>query len=88
MRANTQNVQQGEQETRGAGDGRKKQWGTEILGDRWKGEGWGQQGTWGQQDGHYRDFQVLTRQGLSGSYTTGTFRKESKEFEGGEFGLD
>ena len=23
------------------GEGRKKQWGTETLGDLWKGEGWG-----------------------------------------------
>ena len=30
MRANTQKVQQGEKETRGAGEGRKKQWGTET----------------------------------------------------------
>ena len=28
-----------------------------------RGMGWGTQG---KQDGHYRDFQVLTRQGLSG----------------------
>ena len=35
---------------------------------------------------HDRDFQVLTRLGLSGPYTTGTFRKESREFEGGGFG--
>ena len=59
MRANAQNVQQGEQETRGAGEGSKTQWGTETW-DLWKGEGWGQ-GTHGKQDGHYRDFQVLTR---------------------------
>ena len=30
-----------------------------------EGRGMGQ-GTQGKQDGHYRDFQVLTRQGLSG----------------------
>ena len=30
IRVNTQNVQQGEQETRGAGEGRKKQCGTET----------------------------------------------------------
>ena len=41
MTANTQNVQQGEQDTRGVGEGRKKQWVTEIRGDLWKGEGWG-----------------------------------------------
>ena len=28
-----------------------------------RGMGWG---TWGKQGGHYRDFQVLTQQGLSG----------------------
>ena len=27
-------------------------------------------------------------QGLSGPYVTGTFRKESREFEGGVFGVD
>ena len=42
-----------------------------------RGMGWG---TWGKQDGHYRDFQVLTLQG--------TFRKESRKFEGGGFGVD
>ena len=30
MSANTHNAQQGEQETIGAGEGRKKQWGTET----------------------------------------------------------
>ncbi len=35
MRANTQCT------TRGAGEGRTKQWGTETFGDLWKGEGWG-----------------------------------------------
>ena len=30
MRANTQNVQQGEQETRGVGEGRTKQWGIDT----------------------------------------------------------
>ena len=40
MRANTQNVQ-GEQATRGVGERRTKQWGTETFGDLWKGEGWG-----------------------------------------------
>ena len=65
MRANTQNIQQGEKETRGVGEGRKKKCGTEASGDLWKGAGWGG-GTQGKQDGHCRDFQVLTRQGLSG----------------------
>ena len=55
MRANTQHTAKGH-ETRGAGVGRTKQWGTETLGDLWKGEGWGW-GTWGIQYGHYRDFQ-------------------------------
>ena len=36
----TPNAQQGGHETRGAGEGRTKQWGTETLGDLWKGEGW------------------------------------------------
>ena len=31
----------GGHETRGAGEGRTKQWGAETLGDLWKGEGWG-----------------------------------------------
>ena len=78
MRANTQNVQQGEQETRGAGERRTKQWGTETLGDLWKGVGWG---------GVHRVNKVGL-QGLSGPYTAGTFRKESREFEGGWFGVD
>ena len=70
MRANTQNVQQGEQETRGAGEGRKIKWGTETLLDLWKGEGWG---------GEHRVNKI---------HTTGTFRKESREIEGGAFGVD
>ena len=41
MNANTHNARQGEQETRGVGEGRTKQWGTETLRDLWKGEGWG-----------------------------------------------
>ena len=48
--------------------GRTKQWGTETLGDLWKGEGWG---------------------GKHGEYKmdiTGTFKKESREFEGGGLG--
>ena len=40
MRANTQNVQQGEQETRGVGEGSTNHWGTETLEDIWKREGW------------------------------------------------
>ena len=39
-----------------------------------EGRGMGR-GTRGKQDGHHRDFQNLTRQGI--------FRKESREFEGG-----
>ena len=69
MRANTQNAQQGEQETRGAGEGRKKsveQRREEICGRERDGAGYT-----GKQDGHYR-----------------AFRKESREFEGGEFGVD
>ena len=37
VRANTQRT------TRGAGEGRTKHWGTETLGDLWKGEGWGRE---------------------------------------------
>ena len=55
---------------RGAGVGRTKQWGTETLGDLWKGEGWGR-----EHRVHKMDI-------------TGTFRKESREFEGGGFGVD
>ena len=44
-----------------------------------EGRGMGR-GTWGIQDG--------TLQGLSGSYMTGTFRNESREFEGHGFGVD
>jgi len=40
VRAKTQNVQQRDQEIRGVGEGRTKQWGTEIWGDLCKGEGW------------------------------------------------
>ena len=39
VRANTQCTARGH-ETRGAGVGGTKQWGTETLGDLWKGEGW------------------------------------------------
>ena len=63
MGANTQNIQQGEQETRWVGEGRKKKrvWNRDMR--RYvEGGGMG----WGTQDGHYRDFQVLTRLGLSG----------------------
>ena len=66
----THNAQQGGHETRGVGVGSINQWGTETLGDLWKGEGWG---------------------GVHKVYTmdiTGTFRKESREFEGGGFGVD
>ena len=69
VRANTQNIQQGEQETSGVGEGRTKQCVTETR-DRWKGEGWG---------GVHR---------VNNLDTTGTFRKESREFEGGVFGVD
>ena len=48
--------------------GRTKQWGTETLGDLWKGEGWG------EEHGEYK------------MDITGTFRKESREFEGGGLG--
>ena len=51
---------------RGVGVGRPKQWGTEILGDLWKG--------WGREHGEYK------------MDITGTFRKESREFEGGGLG--
>ena len=39
VRANTQLTARGH-ETRGEGVGRTKQWGTETLGDLWKGKGW------------------------------------------------
>ena len=46
MRANTHRTARGH-ETRGAGEGRTKQWGTETLGDLWKGEGCsGEQGVY------------------------------------------
>ena len=64
MRANTQNVQEG-QEREGQNSG-----GTETLGDLWKGEGWG-----GDHGVYNMDI-------------TGTFRKESREFEGVGFGVD
>ena len=56
MRANTQNVQKGEQETRGAGEGRKKTVGKRDVrrSVEGRGMGWGAQG---KQDGHNRDFQ-------------------------------
>ena len=63
MRANTQCIARGH-ETRGAGVGRTKQWGTETLGDLWKGEGWG------REHGEYK-MDII-----------GTFRKESREFDG------
>ena len=44
-----------------------------------EGRGMGQ-GTRGIQDGHYRDFRDLVRQG--------NFGKEGREFEGGGFGVD
>ena len=63
MRANTQNVQQGEQETRGVGEGRKKSVNSGM-------------GRWG---GVHR---------VNKMDIAGTFRKESREFEGGRFGVD
>ena len=62
MRANTQSVQQGEQETSGAGEGRKKTvWNRDmrrhVEGRRML------RGTWGKQDGHSRDFQKA-KQGI------------------------
>ena len=64
MRVNTQNTQQRGQETRGMREGSTKHEGTDIRRSV-EGRGMGQ-GTQGKQDGHYMDFQVLTRQGLSG----------------------
>ena len=49
-------------------EGRTKEWGTETLGDLWKGKRW---------DGEH---------GVYKMDITGTFRKESREFEGGELG--
>ena len=70
MRAKTQNVQQGEQKIREVGEGRTNQWGTETLGDLWKGERWGEV------------------HGVNKMNITATFRKESREFEGGGFGVE
>ena len=56
MRANTQNVQQGEQETSGAGEGRTNQWGNRDMRRSVEGRRMGR-GTRGIQDGHYRGFQ-------------------------------
>ena len=50
--------------------GSTKQWRTEILGDLWKGEGWG------REHGEYK------------MDITWTFRKVSREFEGGGLGVD
>ena len=41
IRANTQNINQREKKTRGAGEGSQQQQGTVALRDLWKGEGWG-----------------------------------------------
>ena len=65
IRANTQ-----KRTTRGAGDKRGRRGKEKTVGNRHmrksvEGRGMGQ-GTQGKQDGHYRDFQVLTQQGLSG----------------------
>ena len=54
VRANTTHSKGGLR--RGAGVGRIKQWGTETLGDLWKGEGWGGEHGQGTQDGYHRDF--------------------------------
>ena len=78
MRANTQNMQQGEQKTRGLGEGGTKQCGTDIRRSV-EGRGMGQ-GTQGKQDRHGRDFHVLKLQGLSG--------RKAGNFEGGGFGVD
>ena len=63
-------------------------------------EGWEREGknSWEQRHedicGRERDVvgytgkPIWTRQGLSGPYTAGTFRKESREFEGDGFGVD
>ena len=53
----------------GVGEGQNSG-GTEILGDLWKGKGWG-----GEHGVYKMDI-------------TGTFWKESREFEGGGFGVD
>ena len=77
LRAKTQNVQQGEQETRGwekEGQNSGEQRHEEICGRERDGA---------RNMGNTR----WTLQGLSGPNTIGTFRKESREFEGG-FGVD
>jgi len=73
MRANTQNVQQGEQETSSVRGKEKTVWNRDMRRSV-EGKGMGQ-GTQGKHDGHYRDFQVLTQQGLLGR-------------KGGGFGVD
>ena len=71
MRANTQNIQQGEQETRGVGEERKK-----TVGNRDMRRSVEETAGWG---GEHRVYKMGT---------TGTFRKESRELEGGGFGVD
>ena len=55
MRANTQNVQQGEQENKRGGRGKEKTVGNRDMGSL-EGRGMGRC-TQGKQDGHDRDFQ-------------------------------
>ena len=76
MRANTQNVQKGEQETRGVGEGRTKHSGEQRHEEMCGRDGVGNTG-----------YTTWTPQGPSGPYAAWTFRKESREFEGG-FGVD
>ena len=75
---NPPNIQQGEQETRGAGEGRKK-----TVGNRCE-EICGRERDGAEHTGQTR----WTQQELSGPHMTGTFRKESRDFEGGGFGMD
>ena len=56
IKTNTQNIQQGEQETRGGGRGKYKAVGNRDMKRSVEGRGMGW-GTRGKQDGHYRDFQ-------------------------------
>ena len=67
MRANAQNVQQGEQGTRGVGEGRKKKVGNRAMrrSVERRGMGWDTQG---KQDGHYRNFQEGSREFDGGGF--------------------
>ena len=64
--------------------GRTKQLGTETLGDLWKGEGW----TYKMYMKYKCTKDIQEVHGVYKMDITGTFRKESREFEGGRIGVD